>query len=40
MDKGSAPAGAEAKPESSAPRDATRAEKEEIVYLNLVDLTA
>ena len=38
MDKGGAPAGAEATPEPSAPRDATRAEKEEIVYLNLVDL--
>ena len=40
VDKGSAPAGAEVTPEPSAPRDATRAEKEEIVYLNLVDLTA
>ena len=38
MDKGSAPAGAEVTPEPSAPRDATRAEKEEIVYLNLSDL--
>ena len=38
MDKGGAPAGAEATPEPSAPRDATRAEKEEIVYLNLSDL--
>ena len=40
VDKGGAPAGAEVTPEPSAPRDATRAEKEEIVYLNLVDLTA
>ena len=38
MDKGSAPAGAEVTPEPTAPRDATRAEKEEIVYLNLSDL--
>ena len=38
VDKGSAPAGAEVTPEPSAPRDATRAEKEEIVYLNLSDL--
>ena len=38
MDKGGAPAGTEVTPEPSAPRDATRAEKEEIVYLNLVDL--
>ena len=38
MDKGGAPAGAEITPEPSAPRDATRAEKEEIVYLNLSDL--
>ena len=38
MDKGGAPAGAEVMPEPSAPRDATRAEKEEIVYLNLSDL--
>ena len=38
VDKGGAPAGAEVTPESSAPRDATRAEKEEIVYLNLADL--
>lgn len=37
-DKGGAPAGAEITPEPSAPRDATRAEKEEIVYLNLSDL--
>ena len=37
-DKGGAPAGAEVTPEPSAPRDATRAEKEEIVYLNLSDL--
>ena len=34
VDKGGAPAGAEVTPEPSAPRDATRAEKEEIVYLN------
>ena len=40
VDKGGAPAGAEVTPEPTAPRDATRAEKEEIVYLNLVDLTA
>ena len=32
VDKGGAPAGAEVTPEPSAPRDATRAEKEEIVY--------
>ena len=38
VDKGGAPAGAEVTPEPSAPRDATRAEKEEIVYLNLADL--
>lgn len=38
VDKGSAPAGAEVTPEPPAPRDATRAEKEEIVYLNLSDL--
>ena len=38
MDKGGAPAGEEVTPEPSAPRDATRAEKEEIVYLNLADL--
>ena len=38
VDKGGAPAGAEVTPESSVPRDATRAEKEEIVYLNLSDL--
>ena len=38
VDKGSAPAGAEVTSEPSAPRDATRAEKEEIVYLNLSDL--
>ena len=38
VDKGGAPAGAEITPEPSAPRDATRAEKEEIVYLNLSDL--
>ena len=38
MDKGGAPTGAEVTPEPSAPRDATRAEKEEIVYLNLSDL--
>lgn len=38
VDKGGAPAGAEIAPEPSAPRDATRAEKEEIVYLNLADL--
>ena len=38
MDKGGVPAGAEVTPEPSAPRDATRAEKEEIVYLNLSDL--
>ena len=38
VDKGGAPAGAEVMPEPSAPRDATRAEKEEIVYLNLSDL--
>ena len=37
-DKGGAPASAEVTPEPSAPRDATRAEKEEIVYLNLSDL--
>ena len=33
-----APAGAEVTPKPSAPRDGTRAEKEEIVYLNLADL--
>ena len=38
MDKGSAPAGAEVTPEPFVPRDATRAEKEEIVYLSLSDL--
>ena len=38
VDKGGAPAGAEVTIEPSAPRDATRAEKEEIVYLNLSDL--
>ena len=38
VDKGAAPAGVEVTPEPSAPRDATRAEKEEIVYLNLSDL--
>ena len=38
VDKGGAPAGAEVTPEPSAPRDATRGEKEEIVYLNLSDL--
>ena len=38
VDKGSAPAGAEVTLEPPAPRDATRAEKEEIVYLNLSDL--
>ena len=38
VDKGSAPAGAEVTPEPSAPRDATRPVKEEIVYLNLSDL--
>ncbi len=38
VDKGGTPAGAEVTPEPSAPRDATRAEKEEIVYLNLSDL--
>ena len=38
VDKCGAPAGAEITPEPSAPRDATRAEKEEIVYLNLSDL--
>ena len=38
VDKGGAPAGAEVTPEPSAPRDATRAKKEEIVYLNLSDL--
>ena len=32
VDKGGAPAGAEVTPEPSVPRDATRAEKEEIVY--------
>ena len=37
-DKGGAPAGTEVTPEPSAPRDATRAKKEEIVYLNLSDL--
>ena len=37
-DKGGAPAGAEVTPEPFVPRDATRAEKEEIVYLNLSDL--
>ena len=38
VDKGGAPAGAEVTPEPSAPRDATRAEKEEIVYLHLSEL--
>ena len=38
VDKGGAPAGAEVTPEPSAPRDATRPVKEEIVYLNLSDL--
>lgn len=38
VDKGGAPAGTEVTPEPSAPRDATRAEKEEIVYLNLSEL--
>ena len=38
VDKGGAPAGAEVTLEPSAPRDATRAKKEEIVYLNLSDL--
>ena len=38
VDKGGAPAGAEVTPEPSATRDATRAEKEEIVYLNLSNL--
>ena len=38
MDKGGAPAGTEVTPEPSAPRDATRPVKEEIVYLNLSDL--
>ena len=38
VDKGGAPAGEVVTPEPSAPRDATRAEKEEIVYLNLADL--
>ena len=38
VDKGGAPAGAEVTPEPSAPRDATRSVKEEIVYLNLSDL--
>ena len=38
VDKGSAPAGAEVTPEPFVPRDATRAEKEEIVYLSLSDL--
>ncbi len=32
VDKGGAPAGTEVTPEPTAPRDATRAEKEEIVY--------
>ena len=35
VDKGGAPAGTEVTPELSAPRDATRAEKEEIVYLHV-----
>ena len=35
VDKGGAPAGAEVTPEPSAPRDATRAEKEEIVYIEV-----
>lgn len=38
VDKGGAPAGAEVTPEPSAPRDATRVKKKEIVYLNLSDL--
>ena len=38
VDKGGAPAGTEVTPEPSAPRDATRPAKEEIVYLNLSDL--
>ena len=38
VDKGGAPAGVEVTPEPSAPRDATRPAKEEIVYLNLSDL--
>ena len=38
VDKGGAPAGTEVTPEPSAPRDATRSVKEEIVYLNLSDL--
>ena len=38
VDKGGAPAGTEVTPEPSAPRDATRPVKEEIVYLNLSDL--
>ena len=38
VDKGGAPAGAEVTPEPFVPRDATRAEKEEIVYLSLSDL--
>ena len=37
-DKGGAPAGAEVTPEPFVPRDATRAEKEETVYLSLSDL--
>ena len=37
-DKGGVPAGAEVTPEPSAPRDANRPVKEEIVYLNLSDL--
>ena len=35
VDKGGAPAGAEVTPEPSAPRDATRSEKEEIVYIEV-----
>lgn len=38
VDKGGTPTGAEVTPEPSAPRDATRTEKEEIFYLNLSDL--
>ena len=38
VDKGGDPVGVEVTPEPLAPRDATRAEKEEIVYLNLSDL--
>ena len=35
VDKGGAPAGAEVTPEPSAPRDATRPAKEEIVYIEV-----